>query len=63
MILIEAVSLRDFALENDMINVVHCYRGGPSIAVRKKHWKSRKINMTVITFILDHSDRVNDILN
>ena len=50
MILIEAVSLRDFALENDMINVVHWYRGGPSIAIRKKHWKSRKINMTVITY-------------
>ena len=35
----------------------------PPLLSGKKHWKSRKINMTVITFILDHSDRVNDILN
>lgn len=42
MILIEAVSLGDFALENDMINVVHWYRGGPSIAVRKKTLEVKK---------------------
>ena len=41
MILIEAVSLGDFALENDMINV-HWYRGGPSIAVRKKTLEVKK---------------------
>ena len=42
MILIEAVSLRDFALENDMIKAVHWYRGGPSIAIRKKTLEGKK---------------------